>query len=240
MRHRLLDDAPPDTHAAHQAPIAVDFPVLLANRVAQVHAPSEPPPQQKKIPKVVTTRSNHPRASSNPLIRLAPPRAKSQKIPPNCASWVSRRSTAACVSSNPRRPPAERGQPGVTPPVIVPQSIVITHLSGQMLGLFQFHILATFACSLEGLNMDTEYNYASAIVPVRELLAEADRGLGEKSRHLNSAAAFLRSGGDAVWSADSYCLKAVPAAGACCRIRNVGNVVITGNSSSLNCAQWFA
>ena len=48
MRHRLLDDAPPDTHAAHQAPIAVDFPVLLANRVAQVHAPSEPAPQAKE------------------------------------------------------------------------------------------------------------------------------------------------------------------------------------------------
>ena len=28
MRHRLLDDASPDTHATHQAPIAVDFPVL--------------------------------------------------------------------------------------------------------------------------------------------------------------------------------------------------------------------
>src|SRR6266851_2813777 len=88
MRHRLLDDAPPDAHTAHQTPIAVNLPVLLANRVAQVHAPSEPPPQRKKIPKVVTTRSNHPRAPSNPLIRLAPPRAKSQKPPPNCASWA--------------------------------------------------------------------------------------------------------------------------------------------------------
>src|SRR5713101_6571934 len=89
MRHRLLDDAPPDAHAAHQAPIAVNLPVLLANRVAQVHAPSDPPPKRKKIPKVVTTRSNHPRAPPNPLIRLAPPRAKSQKPPPNCASWAN-------------------------------------------------------------------------------------------------------------------------------------------------------
>src|SRR5260221_6766507 len=88
MRHRLLDDTTPDTNAAHQTPIAVNLPVLLANRVAQVHAPSEPPPQRKKIPKVVTTRSNHPPAPSNPLIRLAPSRAKSQKPPPNCASWV--------------------------------------------------------------------------------------------------------------------------------------------------------
>ena len=48
---------------------------------------------------VVTTRSNHPRASSNPLIRLAPPRAKSQKIPPNCRF----RSIADSI-------PAHRGQ----------------------------------------------------------------------------------------------------------------------------------
>src|SRR6476659_4413763 len=91
MRHRLLDDAPPDTHATHQAPIAVNLAVLLTNRMAQVHAPSGPLPQRKKIPKVVTTRSNHPRAPSNPLIRLAPPRAKSKKLPPNCASWANGR-----------------------------------------------------------------------------------------------------------------------------------------------------
>ena len=30
MRHRLLDDAPPDTNAAHQPPIAVNLPVFLA------------------------------------------------------------------------------------------------------------------------------------------------------------------------------------------------------------------
>src|SRR5260370_33928218 len=89
MRHRLLDDTTPDTNAAHQTPIAVNLPVLLANRVPQVHAPSAPPPHRKKIPKVVTTRSNHPPAPSNPLIRLAPSRAKSQKPPPNCASWAT-------------------------------------------------------------------------------------------------------------------------------------------------------
>src|SRR5262249_58496318 len=88
MRHRLLDDASPDAHAAYQAPIAMNLSVLLANRVAQVHAPSEPRPQPKKIPKVVTTRSNHPRAPSNPLILLASPPAKPQKPPPNCASWA--------------------------------------------------------------------------------------------------------------------------------------------------------
>ena len=77
MRHRLLDDAPPDTHAAHQPPIAVNLPVLLANRVAQVHAPSEPHRQRKKIPKVGTTRSNQLRAHSNPLIRFT---ATSRKI----------------------------------------------------------------------------------------------------------------------------------------------------------------
>src|SRR5258707_9512771 len=90
MRHRLLDDPTPDTNAAHQAPVAVNLPVLLANRVAQVHAPSKPPPQRKKIPEVVTTRSNHPPKPSKPLIRLAPCRAKSQKPSPNCASWARR------------------------------------------------------------------------------------------------------------------------------------------------------
>src|SRR5216684_5737503 len=51
MRHRLLDDASPDAHAAHQAPIAVNLPVLLANRVAQVHAPSEPLRGERKYPR---------------------------------------------------------------------------------------------------------------------------------------------------------------------------------------------
>jgi hypothetical protein len=38
MRHRLLDDAPPNPPAARQAPIGVNLSILLANRVAQVHA----------------------------------------------------------------------------------------------------------------------------------------------------------------------------------------------------------
>jgi hypothetical protein len=41
MRHRLLDDASPDTHAAHEPPIAVKLPVLPYRRVAQVHAPNQ-------------------------------------------------------------------------------------------------------------------------------------------------------------------------------------------------------
>ena len=41
MCDRLLNDTPPDTHAAHQAPITVDLPVFLANHVAQIHAPSQ-------------------------------------------------------------------------------------------------------------------------------------------------------------------------------------------------------
>ena len=41
MRHRLLDDASPDAHAAHQPPIAVKLPVLPYRRVAQVHAPNQ-------------------------------------------------------------------------------------------------------------------------------------------------------------------------------------------------------
>src|SRR5262245_59471875 len=68
VRHRLLDHPLADPHAAHQAPVAVDLAVLLANRMAQVHAPPEPPPPQKKMPKVVTTRRRAPFRSPNPLI----------------------------------------------------------------------------------------------------------------------------------------------------------------------------
>jgi hypothetical protein len=89
MGHRLLNDATTDTNAAHKAPIAVNLPVLFANRMAQIHAPSEPTAPPKKIPKVVTTRSNQLRAPANRLIRFIPRLAKSQKQPPSCASWVS-------------------------------------------------------------------------------------------------------------------------------------------------------
>jgi hypothetical protein len=75
MRHRLLDDAPPDAHATHQAPIAVNLTVLLANRVAQVHAPSQPPPRRKKIPKVVTLKS-----PSRTVQPLDPTRTTSRQI----------------------------------------------------------------------------------------------------------------------------------------------------------------
>ena len=40
LRYRLLNDAPPDAHAPHQPPVAVDLPVLPDRRVAQVHAPN--------------------------------------------------------------------------------------------------------------------------------------------------------------------------------------------------------
>src|SRR5271165_1196681 len=56
--------------------------------MAQVHAPSDPRPQRKKIPKVVTTRSNWLLAPANLLIRLGPPHAKLPKQTSNCASWV--------------------------------------------------------------------------------------------------------------------------------------------------------
>jgi hypothetical protein len=41
MRHRLLNDATPNPHAAHQTPIAMNLAVLLASRVAQIHAPNQ-------------------------------------------------------------------------------------------------------------------------------------------------------------------------------------------------------
>ena len=49
VRHRLLDHPPSNAHAAHQAPIAMNLAVLLANRMAQVHAPSEPTAAPSKI-----------------------------------------------------------------------------------------------------------------------------------------------------------------------------------------------
>src|SRR5208282_20821 len=89
MRDRLLDHPFSNTNAPHQTPIAMNLPVLPANRVAQVHAPSEPTATASKRPKVVTTRSNQPRAPSKYLIRLTPPCTKSRNPPPTCASWVS-------------------------------------------------------------------------------------------------------------------------------------------------------
>ena len=82
LRHRLLDHAPADAHAAHQAPVAVNLPVLLANRVAQVHAPSQPPPAPKKIPKVGTTRPNQPLAHHQPLDPTQHRRDKHRKYDP--------------------------------------------------------------------------------------------------------------------------------------------------------------
>ena len=65
MRNRLLDHTPADPHAAHQAPIAVDLPVLLAESYgADTCAIRIELRRQKKIPKVGTTRPN----------RLAAPR----------------------------------------------------------------------------------------------------------------------------------------------------------------------
>src|ERR1700675_2786959 len=90
MRHRLLDDAPPHPHAAHQPPVAVDLPVLPANGVAQIHAASQPHSKPKKIPKVGTTRPNQPSALPKPLIRLTPIPVKSQKPPSTAQVGLAR------------------------------------------------------------------------------------------------------------------------------------------------------
>ncbi len=103
LRHRLLDNPPADAYAAHQTPITADLPVLLANRMAQIHAPSKPAPPLKKMPKVGTTRSIQPREPSNQLIRFMPNSAKSQKPPPSCASWAKERSFPDHVSNGPNR-----------------------------------------------------------------------------------------------------------------------------------------
>jgi hypothetical protein len=70
MRDGLLNHPPSDAHAPHQAPVAVNLAVFLANRVAQIHAPSPPQKSQKKIPLVGTTCPNLPLPPRNPLIPL--------------------------------------------------------------------------------------------------------------------------------------------------------------------------
>jgi hypothetical protein len=68
LRHRLLHQPLTDPNASHKAPIGVNLHVLLANRVAQIHAPSEPTVMLQKIRKVVTTGSNRLRIPPNQLI----------------------------------------------------------------------------------------------------------------------------------------------------------------------------
>src|SRR5271166_1501302 len=112
MRDRLLDHPPPNPNAAHQGPIAMNLPVLLANRMTQVHASSEPTKGRQKSPKVVTTRSNPPRGPHNYLIRLASTCAKSRNPPPNCASWAKPLAVGAAGERQARaRSKAERGSP---------------------------------------------------------------------------------------------------------------------------------
>jgi hypothetical protein len=48
MRHRSLDNASAMTLAAHETPVAMRLGVLPANRVAQIHAPSQPTPNRSK------------------------------------------------------------------------------------------------------------------------------------------------------------------------------------------------
>ncbi|MGH7103446.1 MAG: ProQ/FINO family protein [Acetobacteraceae bacterium] len=62
--------------------------VLLANRVAQIHAASEPLLPPKKRPKVGITHRKQPRTAAKYLIRLTRYHVKSRKPPSNCASWA--------------------------------------------------------------------------------------------------------------------------------------------------------
>ncbi|HEY2183444.1 MAG TPA: hypothetical protein VGH39_00505, partial [Xanthobacteraceae bacterium] len=80
--YRLLNNAPTDTNAAYEAPIAVNLPVLPYCRVAQIHAPESNLTRRfKKIPKVGTTCRNQRCAARNPLIRFVPNLVDSQKPP---------------------------------------------------------------------------------------------------------------------------------------------------------------
>jgi len=61
LRHRLLNDATTDAHAAHQPPVTMDLAVLLARRVAQVHAAYQSRRQRKR---------KHPRSALHARIGL--------------------------------------------------------------------------------------------------------------------------------------------------------------------------
>src|SRR5215468_492998 len=51
LRYRLLNDATPNTNATNKTPITVGLSVLLANRMAQIHAPSEQIVRSRKYPR---------------------------------------------------------------------------------------------------------------------------------------------------------------------------------------------
>src|ERR1700722_7283837 len=84
LRDRLLDHSSANPNAAHQGPIAMDLPVLLANRMAQVHAPFDPTKRRQKIAKVVTTPAIPPPQRSNHLIWLRRP-MQNRQIQPQTA-----------------------------------------------------------------------------------------------------------------------------------------------------------
>jgi hypothetical protein len=86
---RLLNDSPSDAHAAHQPPVTVQLAVLLAKRMAQVHAPSAGAKSPKKIGLVGTTCSQSPKARPKSLIRLDPIRQKSQNPSPTAQTGPS-------------------------------------------------------------------------------------------------------------------------------------------------------
>jgi hypothetical protein len=68
MRHRLLNDAPPDPHAAHQPPIAVNLTVFPQRRVAQIHSGES----KYDLPIRENTLGWHYTPKSSPLRRLSP------------------------------------------------------------------------------------------------------------------------------------------------------------------------
>src|SRR6516164_639964 len=104
MRNHLLNHTPTNADAAHKAPIAMNLPILLANRVAQIHAPSEPIAPHNKIPKVVTTPRNHPRTPPTRLIRFGPVARILSKPPSTCASWAISGAGGSSLNRMPSRP----------------------------------------------------------------------------------------------------------------------------------------
>jgi hypothetical protein len=90
LRHRLLNDAPSDAHAAHKTPVAVNFAVLLARRVAQVYASFQSRRQRKSKPSRSVLHAKTVAAATQVPDPLAARPTKPSQQSSNCASWASR------------------------------------------------------------------------------------------------------------------------------------------------------
>ena len=79
LRHRLLNDTTTDTHAAHQAPVAMNLPVLLRIVWRRYMRHQIQLVASRKYPRSALHAQISPVAPTNQLIRFQPDSAKSKK-----------------------------------------------------------------------------------------------------------------------------------------------------------------